>query len=474
MSQIVHSKLISLLRSLNDSEIKRLGEFVVSDYFNKDSDLRSLFAYLQSLYPAFPEERLRKEHVFRLIYPGRAYDDKQLRYLISRLNKLVEHFLVIQKIEQTSDQYHLALLKALSERGLEKSYRQVNRTLRDVLENHHTVSDTGDLFLARFQWSALKEEHFKRQRVRRYDENIQIASLELDRFYFLHRLRIACAMLDRQTILQAEYQHQLSADWIHFLEEKEFFGEAIIKIYYIIFQALSRENEETYFLTLKNTLNKEDLLISKKDLRDIYLFAINYCARKIRKGKNRYAEEALLLYRKGIETGMLIDNDELSPWTFTNVVKLSLRMRQYEEIEAFIHLYAPLLPEAFRENALHYNLAELYYYTGRFEKAQELLPKVAFTDLNYYLGARVILAKILYETQAEEALLSLLASFTMFLKRNKEISNDLKTTYLNFCKLLFQILSKPPSKRNAILQLIQTTEQLTDRAWLEAVCQAKK
>ena len=82
------------------------------------------------------------------------------------------------------------------------------------------------------------------------------------------------------------------------------------------------------------------------------------------------------------------------------------------------------------------------------------------------LGARVLLAKIHYETGAEEALLSLLASFTIFLQRNKQISRSLKRAYLNFCQLFARMLRTPPAKMDHIIQTIQTTQPLTDKEWL--------
>lgn len=151
------------------------------------------------------------------------------------------------------------------------------------------------------------------------------------------------------------------------------------------------------------------------------------------------------------------------------MVKLSLRLQHYTWIESFIQEYAPKLPGSFRENALHYNLAELYYYTNRFDQAQEHLNQVAFSDLNYYLGARVLLAKIFYETDEEEALLSLISSFTIFLKRNKQLSNNLKHTYLNFCQILFQILRRSPAQMKKLQEKISNTSLLTDRAWLENI-----
>lgn len=71
--------------------------------------------------------------------------------------------------------------------------------------------------------------------------------------------------------------------------------------------------------------------------------------------------------------------------------------------------------------------------------------------------------------QEEEALLSLISSFTIFLKRNKQLSNDLKYTYLNFCQILYQIIRRAPTQINKLKDKISTTTLLTDRAWLEQI-----
>lgn len=389
---------------------------------------------------------------------------------MSDLNKRCEDFLALQEVERQPYQLDLALSESLSRRGLEKGYRQIDRSLQQALQEQR--GDSADYFMTQYRWAAIKERHFERKRLRRFDESIQTASIQLDRYYFLNRLRISCAMLDRQTILQANYELHLSTAWIKHLEAQSFFDEPIIQLYYVIYKALSEEHVERHFTVLRTRLEEDAPRIPFEDLRDIYLFAINYCARKIRQGKNTYVEQALQLYRTGIETLILIEDNVLSPWAFTNVVKLALRTQQYEWIEGFIEQYAPLLPEVFRENALHYNLAELYYYTGRYDEAQTQLNEVAFSDLNYYLGARVLLAKIFYETNAEEPLLALIASFSIFLKRNKELSGALKHTYLNFCQLLFQIVRRPANKLDSIQEKIENTSLLTDRTWLKKVCEA--
>ena len=107
-------------------------------------------------------------------------------------------------------------------------------------------------------------------------------------------------------IFQDSYQVNLSDDWIKHLESRSFFQEPIIQLYYNIYLALKYEEEETHFIQLKQFLLDDDEISAKGDLEDIYFFAINYCARKIRHGLVRYLPEALSIYRVGIEKKVLL------------------------------------------------------------------------------------------------------------------------------------------------------------------------
>lgn len=414
--------------------------------------------------PDFPKKSIKKERVYRVAYPKQAYDDKQMRYLMSYLTKLAERFLIVNQYEERAGQGQLDLMQSLLDRKLEKYYAQQRRRTERFLAER--AQKDSALFHQMYLFSDLGEQHFSQLRVRRFDPNIQYASEYLDRFYYLKKLKYTCGMLDRQSILQGAYDINFSEELMQHLQKSRFFNEPILEIYYTILQSLLNGDDDAHFQRLKTLIARAADQITFYDLREIYSFGINYCARMIRKGKEAYVEEALQLYLDGIRKEILIQDGHLSPWTFTNVVKLALRLQQYEWIEDFIRKYAPKLPESFRQNALHYNLAELYYYTQAYDDAQDQLNQVQFSDLNYHLGSRVILAKIYYETDEENALLSLLAAFTVFLKRNKKISNDLKKTYLNFCHFLFQLARRKKKQLPKLRRRIAETKLLTDRAWL--------
>ncbi len=460
------SKLMEAIRALEEAERASFRRFAASPYFNENEELLQLLDYILSFEPAFEEEGLSKEAAFRSLFPGQPYEDKRMRYLMSGLNKLLEEFLVINRYREQENRRLLGMMEISTERGLEKAYRQSQRQLIQLLEEAPHRGE--EYFFEQMRRGEIEERHFQLQRLRQYDASIEHASDYLDRHYFLQKLRYACIMLDRQAILKGHYSLNISQEWMTHLQAQNFFNEPIISLYFTILQALLEEEEEAYFQALKKNLAEAGPGIPPDNMQDIYLFAINYCARKIRKGRDDYGPEALRLYMAGIESGVLINAGQLSPWAFTNVVKLALRLKRYSWIERFIPKYAPLLPEAFRENALHYNLAELYYYTQRFKQAQEHLIQVAYSDLNYYLGARVLLAKIYFETDATEPLLSLIAAFTIFLKRNKQLSGELKETYLNFCELLYQIVRRKPARMKKLGRQIAGTPLLTDRAWLQS------
>ena len=174
----------------------------------------------------------------------------------------------------------------------------------------------------------------------------------------------------------------------------------------------------------------------------------------------------LNLYIKGIENKSLFDGGYLSHWTYSNVVKLALRLQRFEWTETFIKEQAIRLAPHVREGTEHYNLAELFYHKKDFDAVLDHLNLLHFTDLQHHLGSRVILLKTYYELAEEESLLSLLSSFSVYLRRNKKISTPMKKTYLNFCNLLHQLLRRNPKKWEVLGEEINHTQPLAEKTWL--------
>ena len=460
------SKLIALLKTFKKEEWRSFREFLNAPYFNKRKDLELLFQYIRTLVPDFSEDKLKNELVFQKVFPNQKYDDKQLKYVMNYLVKQIEQFLVIQKVETNKALRNNLLLDALVERQLGKHYKGHLKKVDKELNQKRAAYD--NYAYHRYQLADIANRHYANQNRRRYDENLQLASNYLDQFYFIQKLKHSCEMLNRVKVFEGDYDLHFIEEVTTYLEQHKMDNVSLIAIYLRVFYLLKEENVESNFEHLKLLMKTfyDELPISEKKM--IYLYAINFCVAQIGKNNNQvyYAEECLKLYLSGIEEEFLLNNGYLSPWTFKNTIKLGLNLKKYDWAEQFIESsHKKLLPE-FQKDALHYNLADLAFRRKDYDKAQQHLLLVEYSDMFYSLGAKTMLLKIYYENEEIEALFALISSFSIYIRRNKKIAQNFKLTYLNFISLLKQILRARPAKMQKVIEKIKATELLINRRWL--------
>ena len=162
-------------------------------------------------------------------------------------------------------------------------------------------------------------------------------------------------------------------------------------------------------------------------------------------------------------------NNELSPWDFKNAVLLALRLAEYAWTEKFITEYQNRLPSGFRENAVSYNLALVYFYQKKYEKVIEQLREVEYEDIAYNLGSKSMLIAIYYEQDEFEALLSLTDTFKMYLNRHKDINEKQRLLYFNYIQFVRKMTKIMPGDRKAIELLkeeIKNAKGVASEKWL--------
>ena len=458
------SKLIVLLSTFSSSELLGFRDWVASPFFNKNQELVLFYQYLKKLAPLFPAKKIKRQVVFTVLYPNKKYDDKQLNYLMSMLLKLAEQFIAYQQYQQqgTLPAYHT--LSALIERNLEKHYNYLYKKARKKLEQHPLRN--ANYYYQQFLLSDIADKHFEKKGQRIFDQSLQLASDYFDLYYLSNKLRYATEMLDRQQVVSASYQLNLVDEISAYLKKNPHEDIPSIAIYHQILNTLIKEDAPSQLEKLKDLMRQHHNKFTPYEMKQIYFLVLNYCTRKIGQGKRQFAEEALNLYLEGIDKQILLEGNLLSPWTYKNVITLGIGLKRFAWTEQFIFDYNNQLGKEFQQDALHYSLADLYYRKGDFQSALKHLSLVTFSDIYYNLGSKLILIKIYYESGEDGALLSLLASFNIFLTRNKLIPNTVKTSYKNFVKFISKLLKVPPAKLNQLKLEVQQTEILMDKAWI--------
>src|ERR1051325_2288829 len=146
------SKISEITSSLRPSEIKRLGEFLSSPFYNKNKTILKVYELiLNDKDCVFAKD---SEEIFSLIFPGEKYNYQKFRTLISEFTGLLEKFIAVTEFEKKPFHEKSLLLTSLQERELPKSFKMVLNELDETLKNEFSRNE--DYYLNRFRTDTME------------------------------------------------------------------------------------------------------------------------------------------------------------------------------------------------------------------------------------------------------------------------------------------------------------------------------
>jgi hypothetical protein len=416
---------------------------LAADIFNKNKAVRQFYALLLPFAPTFEDKKamikLDKNLIFKRLYKNESYNNLKMNNLISDTYQLLCNFLAYENFQRSQQFSNLCLMDELYQKGLYKNVEQEARKFEQE-QVKSTIRDA-DFYYDKYLFYKQKDALFLSKPNRTADVNLQLKNDYLDLFYFAMKLKIACDMTSRNTVIQANYQSPfLDELQLRYENKPEKYGKIpAITVYYQVSQMLLNADESKYYYQLRTHLAENVAQFSNKELRTFYDYVRNYCIRKINDGETAYYQEILSLYQFLLDKKIIFQNGHLTEWDYKNITTVGLRLETYDWTEKFIIDYKNSLPESVRENAFIYNLASFYYEKNEYKKSLQSLHEVRFTDTTYHLGAKVIQLKSYYELKETEPFYALTDAFQIFVKRNRQLSDYRKTAYLNLLKITKRI-----------------------------------
>lgn len=417
-----NSKTIEALKHLDAAEMRRFTELICSPYFNKHDKLIQLADILHSEHPTYTGDIWEQHRLYEILYPGERYKSQRINDLFTYLYRLLEEF-IAQEQYKNDFKKQADLLSGLRGRKMDKLFESTIKKQPKRRQNY-AFETTEDRLYSDYLREAESDLYFVAQDSRTHDKSIERKSQALDHFYLTAKLRQACEMKNRENIVQQRYQTNLLNEILDIINRQPEIEAAVpaLAIYHKILLTLTESDKEEHYYQLIALLEEHHTGIPMSELRSMYDYAQNYCIKKINSGNRQFLEEIFKLYQALLEHAVIFVNEELSQWDYKNIVTVGTRLKEYAWTEQFLHRYKERLPEADRENAYNYNVANFYYSRGMYDGALELLRDVQFTDVYYGLGARSLLLKVYYEAEEYDPLYSLFDSFKIYLKRNKLVS----------------------------------------------------
>lgn len=463
-----NAKCIQFLKTLLPAEFSRFDKYVKSPYFHVHEDTIRFFSLLQTHYPNFSSKDLDKKALYHQLYPNTAYDEKKLYDLSKYLLRLLENFMIDQKLQQAHQPYLKQIfLEVLVDRQLEKYIPAKVKTNAEELKS--SPFRDSEFYYASFQhkdfesWFALAQDN------RSISASHEAPMKELDKYYIIQKLKYACAILNRQQMSVVDEKIELIDAIIQYCEEQAEQLDFSIQIYYQSLMTLKYGDDETYFYLLKDLIKQHLGLLPTDEQSTLFALAINYCTRKYRRGNMQFLQEMFELYQQMLKYNLLFTDPVSAGIYYKNLVTLGIKLQQYSWTENFIQEYRAKLKEDSREGIYAYSMANLLFAQSAYKKAMKLLQKVEFIDPYYRLFYNMLLMKVYYECGEIESLLSLCDTFAAYIRRNKSLSQNNQIAYNNMARFLRKMIKAKDSNLKQypkIKKQLENCKLLVERNWI--------
>jgi hypothetical protein len=461
---MLSSQLMQLVKSLTKHDLREMRKVVRSPYFNQREDVILLYDFIEKNI-ATSKADFSKEKVFKTIFPNKKYDDTYLRQIMSYLYKIIQNYLITEGVLQDDMSSTLHLLQAYQKKNIDKLIeKQIEQSIY-FIENQQLKN-------ALFHYSKynirIEEYEYFRNKNRSGELHLQSLSDELDYFYLSERLRQSCILFAHQTHTKQHYNQPFIESIVTILEKIIDNVPISVSVYFYTYKTLVEPENEQHFQYLKKIIIENGRMFSELELKDIYVLATNYCIRRLNNGEKQYALEILTLYKGRIKDNVLLENEILPYYTYKNVLTAALKVEEYAWAETFLNDFKQYLPEKERENIFEYNLALYYFRVGKYKEAMPLLQKVNLNDVLYNLDARRLLARIYYEQNEINPLMSLIESAKVYLHRQKGIGyhHEMYANYFRFMDKMLKIDMKNANARKILRGEVEKTQLLAERDWL--------
>ena len=460
------SKLIALFKTLSSAERRRLKKWVNSPIHNFNPRLSAFYDFLDTR-ENYTERTLKREKAYAFIFESETYDDLKMRRTMSEFLGVLEDFLAHETWQNNPAEQWLTLAKTYRQRQLPADATAYLTKAEQAL-NDQSFRDA-QYFLNHYR---LQEERLKQNSARDSALNLQEMADELTLFFVAELLRNACSAASHAAIYRTEYRLPYLEVVLKDCADGRYDAAPLIRLYFHSYQCLSTPTADADFFAYKNLLPEAAKWLSRPELRDVLLFGVNYCIRRLNTDEPAFLREVFDLYKLGLAEGTFLENGFLSRFSYKNMVAAALKLGEIDWVEQFLETYTPLLAPEFRQHYERFCRAKLCYQKGDYGQVQSLLRELFFDDVFLELDARVSLMKIYFETGEWRLLEGFLVSFERFVSRKKMLAYHVPT-YRNIIQFTSKLMLWKSGKRafseqelEYLNQQIMESKPLTEREWL--------
>ncbi len=455
---MLNSTLIRILKTFSPDEFSEFSDYINSPYHNKKSGAVLLYNNLLKFSPEFNDNNLNRKLFWKLIYPGKEFNYGIIKNLIYDLTRLSENFIVQKRLETDIFLKKYELISAFYDRNLKDlfSSKFINLEKTALKESISGNIIREDFYY--YMWRSYSAKWSFENSILHSKEYTN--DIELSSDYF-----IACFLIHSFIIyhnIEAQrFEHNYSGDILSvklFLLNADKTGlipdliksvsktsgktALVLDVYYKMFSSVIHPESKEYYYEFKNTLERNKILFSERDLLALYITLLN-CLTYLESKEIFKQEESLAIYDSMIGSKIFFsDYGRVWDQDFLSYITTAANLGRDKSIELFISKVLNKLQSDDKENMLSFAKAFLCFLKGDYGKSQEYIASTQFGlfQMKYYL--RNLQLKIFYELNDIDSFEYAVDSYHHFLNKNKRVSERWKTAMKSFCsnvRILFKL-----------------------------------
>ncbi|OWY24707.1 hypothetical protein C7N43_14785 [Sphingobacteriales bacterium UPWRP_1] len=473
------SKLITLLQTFSDKEMKRFVEFAQSPYFNKSKNLSRFCELLAKIHPEFSEDSIAKERLYTEVFGiGKPYHDATMRNLISDAMSLAENFLVQANLELAPMEAELYLARELVMRD---TFRLAEKKLSDIDAALNQLNHSQGFY---YQWRILYYRltdylYYKQQKIDHRNRTLQQKLNNIFCNFWLDMFNLYSVMVNlNKTTTAHSFQLKEAEAAIKLFNPARYEQQPqIIVAYYMA--CLSDANAGwDVFLDLHNAIKKYRQQLGTDIVIRANVFMANYLVHSSHISPD--ARQLLLdLYLDNV-TLHEQRKENIPAWLFDVITDTGYWVKGEAWVQQFINRYeSHILPDV-REGWLMYAKARLYFYRANYTETIALLAVSTPFHEQYYFYTRPLMLYAYFATGNYDAFTTLLDTLKHTLSRRK---NELAPPKYQAIKNSLAILPKMFKLKNnytpALYAALQTELENPEvrmhyKTWLQQQLAAMK
>jgi hypothetical protein len=463
---MINSSAIDLIKTFSKEEFSEFESFIRSEFFNTHKPVVLCFEFMKKYYPDFNQNEFNKENLFAKIYPGKKYNDTNVRVNLSAVLKLAESYLAYKNFSNNEFESSLLLAKDSYKRNLPKFEERHIKNCEAKLADAKFLDE--NYFYDKFSLENTKTQQRKSEDQYQYIDSVQIANENLTNFYFSKLLRNYVLILNEQSAVEVEYDMSSIKIVMEFAQMYDFSKFPAIMIYMNLLKMFLDSDFNAYY-EAKRLFLDEGTAMDASEKFNTYIYLTNFIFKKYIETKNAdFLKECLNVQLHQVEN-KVFGSKYLSYTIYTNLVSMASRLEDYELAENLIHKYKNDLSPVNRESFYEYALARFYYLKKDFVKAMETIIKTKPVDIFYELTIKGMLLTIYYELSYFENAFALVNTYKHTVKSPLLTSSD-RVIFSIFVKIYAKLLklktSADTSKKDEIQFLIDKEDYFPHKGWM--------